>query len=625
MVVLAFVVIIDPASAAGAVTVTAITPSSGINTTTVSITDLTGTNFQSNATVLLTPVNVNPVHKGSIVDGGGAAPYLNSPQGVFVSGSYAYVTSQGSNALEIVDVTDPANPIHKGSIVDGGGAAPFLNSPYNVFVSGNYAYIASAGNNALEIVDVTDPAHPVHSGSLQDGGGNLTPCLGIPHSVFVSGNITFVASTGDDALEIVNVTDPANPLHLNRLDDASGVAPYLNGSHSVYVYGNYAYVVSLSSHSLEIVNVTDPAHPGHKGSILDGGGVAPYLNTPYSVFISDSFAYIAGSGSNALEIIDVGTVRATNVSIVSPTKITCAFNLSGKDDGLYNVVVSNSDGQFGTLAGGFTIAGSTLTPLPTPIPTPTSTQIPTLTPPPTIPPTPTSTPVPVYYGGGGSTDSDLTPVPTRLARTMVTVNVGGDSSVYRAHVTGTGISDLIITGTVHQVSGQGMLPADTTVYEYIDLVPARYATIEQVVMFFTVRQSWLDENNLIPKNILLYHRSNSSWTALPTTLVKTENGRQYFTAQSPAFSQIAIAGTTAGVPGTLFPTQEPEFQPTVATIKASFTARESIAGHTPTPVQMPEVQQNTHTSSGSATMLLFIGIAGVIIAIFVLAVRKRRL
>ena len=36
---------------------------------------------------------------------------LDSPTGVFVTGKYAYVTSQNSNALEVVDVSNPAVPV----------------------------------------------------------------------------------------------------------------------------------------------------------------------------------------------------------------------------------------------------------------------------------------------------------------------------------------------------------------------------------------------------------------------------------------------------------------------------------------------------------------------------------
>ena len=92
------------------------------------------------------------------------------PFSVYVSGNYAYVASFDSNALEIVDVSNPANPVHKGSISNGAGGA-LLNGPVSVYVSGNYAYVASMASNALEIVDVSNPANPVHKGSISNGAG----------------------------------------------------------------------------------------------------------------------------------------------------------------------------------------------------------------------------------------------------------------------------------------------------------------------------------------------------------------------------------------------------------------------------------------------------------------------
>ena len=47
-------------------TVSGIAPKTNSNKTTISVTNLAGTNFTSGATVMLTPVNVNPVLKGSI-------------------------------------------------------------------------------------------------------------------------------------------------------------------------------------------------------------------------------------------------------------------------------------------------------------------------------------------------------------------------------------------------------------------------------------------------------------------------------------------------------------------------------------------------------------------------------
>src|SRR5665647_142 len=177
LIIFCLVLLMTPAVAgADAPAVTGITPSSGFNTTTVSITDLSGANFTSGAMVILTPDTANPVHKGSIANGAGGAD-LTSPFAVSIKGTYAYIASTGSNALEIVDISNPAAPVHKSSLKLG----PTGWDPYDIYVSGNYAYITisagSIGVNALTIVDVTDPAAPFLRGIINnnDGGASLYP------------------------------------------------------------------------------------------------------------------------------------------------------------------------------------------------------------------------------------------------------------------------------------------------------------------------------------------------------------------------------------------------------------------------------------------------------------------
>jgi PKD repeat protein len=412
--------------------VNSITPYSGVNNSLVSITNLAGTNFINGATVMLTPVTVNPTHKGSLSNGGSAL--LSNPRGVYISGIYTYVASTGSNALEIIDVTNPAAPSHKGSLSNGGSA--LLSNPRGVYISGNYAYVASTGSNALEIVDVTNPAAPSHKGSLSNGVGGAL--LASPYNVYVSGNYAYVASYGSNALEIVDVTNPAAPSHTGSfsistpssvkvsgtyayvtstvgdalwiIDVTNPAVPvaegsititapssvYISGNYayvantdysggaldivnitnpavpvhtgsianneggarfsspeSVYVSGNYAYVVSPVINRLEIVDVTNPAAPVHSGSISNGGSAL--LLYPRSVFVVNNYAYVASFTSNALEIVDLGTVTATGVNVVSANRITCSFNLNNNLAGLYNVVVTNPDGNFGTRSSGFTI------------------------------------------------------------------------------------------------------------------------------------------------------------------------------------------------------------------------------------------------------------------------------
>jgi hypothetical protein len=87
------------------------------------------------------------------------------------------------------------------------------------------------------------------------------------------------------------------------------------------------------------------------------------------------------------------------------------------------------------------------------------------------------------------------------------------------------------------------------VYQYLGLVPARFTTITNAVIHFTVPQAWLDEHHIAPGSIVLYHQTVSGWEALSTSLLYTKDGTVYFSAQSRGFSIFAIAGA----PGVLTP------------------------------------------------------------------------
>ncbi|MFA6432617.1 MAG: kelch repeat-containing protein, partial [Candidatus Paceibacterota bacterium] len=251
---------------------------------------------------------VNPTHVGRLLNGGGSAPYLDVGKGVFVSGNYAYIAvygGTGAGALEIVDISDPRNPVHKGSLLDGVGGA-VLYYPSGIFVSGNYAYITRGtifGDQGLEIVDVSNPAKPVHKGSIND---TQVPAISGANGVFVSGNYAYVIATGG-VLVVIDVSDPANPRHAGSSLDAGGGG---SGT-SVFVSGNYAYVTAtpFGDDYLGIIDISNPSNPINAGQILDGAGGAD-INSPSSVFVSGKYAYIASEGGNALEIVDISNPAA---------------------------------------------------------------------------------------------------------------------------------------------------------------------------------------------------------------------------------------------------------------------------------------------------------------------------
>ncbi|WP_187287584.1 PGF-pre-PGF domain-containing protein [Methanolacinia petrolearia] len=245
----------------------------------------------------------NPQHKGSYID----SQNLSRMRDVFVSGNYAYGISGDRGTLEIIDVSDPGHPVHAGRISDGENGA-ILNYSYSVYVSGNYAYVAIGGfsNNALEIVNISDPSAPSHVANVSDGENGAM--LSLPKSVFVPDGYAYVASSGSDALEIINVSNPAAPAHAASV--TNGVAGAMKYPLSVFVSGDYAYVVCRDSYSLEIINVSNPGDPVPEGAIS-------YSNLDYSsVFVSGGYAYLTRYQDDVLEIIDV-SVPSNPVSVAN--------------------------------------------------------------------------------------------------------------------------------------------------------------------------------------------------------------------------------------------------------------------------------------------------------------------
>ncbi|MDO9034285.1 MAG: C1 family peptidase [Methanoregula sp.] len=445
-------------------TVSSIAPSTG-HTGSISITDIEGTNFVNSADVMLKSSTLNPRHAGSLVNGTGGA-LLNDPARVTISGNYAYIASNTSNALEIVNLSNPFVPVHEGRIVNGEGGA-YLDGPYDVAISGKYAYVASYRNDAIEIIDISNPSAPVHKSNISHGVGGAL--LKEPQRVVVSRNFAFVASSGSNALEIVNISNPLAPVHHASLVSGAGggsgaklLTPYDLAVIDDYPY---VYVASFGSNALEIVNITDPAAPLHMGSVVNGAGgalldnpwsvtVAGYnafvtskgnaleiidisnqsapvhrgslaktagvawlnvpvdaeisadwkyayiasnggntldiidvsdpavpvyktglsngaggalIETPSSVALYRSMVYVTSRGNDALEVIAVDSIPATGISVSSTTSITGSFNLTGAPSGSWNLVVTNVNSRFATLSNGFTV---TQVPEPTPPPQP---------------------------------------------------------------------------------------------------------------------------------------------------------------------------------------------------------------------------------------------------------------
>jgi len=191
-------------------------------------------------------------------------------------------------------------------------------------------------------------------------------------------------------------------------------------------------------------------------------------------------------------------------------------------------------------SGYVTVVAPPETTVPTTSPTPTLTSSPT----PTL--TSSMSPTPASEEGSGSADDPLpAPSSTPVLRGAgplgcQTVNVGGDSAISRVTVTGQDITDIIITARKLPSLPLGVTPMDMPVYQYIDVIPARYTVISAALIEFDVPLFSITDHHASMNNVSLCMLNNRTWMCLPTYTSGSKNGKALYRAESPEFSLFAI-------------------------------------------------------------------------------------
>ncbi|MBU0894873.1 MAG: S8 family serine peptidase [Nanoarchaeota archaeon] len=215
----------------------------------------------------------------------------NGVKGIFVKDNYAYVASQYSNSLTIIDVSDKTNPVQIGSIVN----STSLNSIFDVFVRGDYAYVVSLTDNSLTIIDVSDKTNPVQISYYQNDSS-----LDSPISVNIQGDYSYVimfSALADASLTIIDISDKLNPHQVGTfLNFTSMSHPF-----ELFIKGNYAFVVSDITASLTIIDISNKANPIQISSFVNSSS----MHMADSLFIKDNYVYVTGKSSNSSTIIDV--------------------------------------------------------------------------------------------------------------------------------------------------------------------------------------------------------------------------------------------------------------------------------------------------------------------------------
>ena len=264
------------------------------------------------------------------------------------SGTYALVTAYFDHGVQIINITDPANPVPAASFgnndtvtVDGTSKTfDKLKGGEGIATatigSGTYALVAAYHSDGVQIIDITDPANPVPAASFGDGDrvdgaskafDELKGVNGITTATIGTNTYALVAAYDDDGVQIINITDPANPVPAASFDNGTTVAgktfDKLDGASAIATAtigpGTYALVAAVHGNGVQIIDITDPANPVPAASVGQGdsfdGKTFDELVTPRGITTAtidtNAYALVAAYDDDGVQIIDLGETPDT--------------------------------------------------------------------------------------------------------------------------------------------------------------------------------------------------------------------------------------------------------------------------------------------------------------------------
>ncbi len=257
----------------------------------------------------------SPVNLSEVYDGDGEFNLLNGAYTVTVSGNYAYVGSYADDSFTIMDISDPTNPVIKSEVYDGDGEFNKLNNIDKIRIYGNYAYVVTASSeDALTIIDISDPTDPDLQSEVYDGDGEFNKLDGI-HDVAVSGDYAYVVSANEDSLTIMDISDPTDPDLVVEKSHGQDLFDKFQSPRSIVISGNYAYIASINSNSITVVNISNPNYPSADLEIYDGDGEFSQLGGVRNLELNGSNLIATSSNDDSITIIDISS--PTNPDLVS--------------------------------------------------------------------------------------------------------------------------------------------------------------------------------------------------------------------------------------------------------------------------------------------------------------------
>lgn len=246
---------------------------------------------------------------------GGAGCALDDPQTLLtwaeVDGYFVLVGSDVDNGVAILDVSNASNIKHITSIFDDSSTR--FQDPKAIEKVNDHIFVASGTEDAVTVIDVSQPQNPEVVDVIEDGVDGAQ--MDNPLAFEVRGEFMYIASNNASAVEVYDISDPANATYVTRLQSTStlGEINDLERTGDILLAGTDSGIVEI--------DVTVPSNPTITGMIKDDGagsakveggdgGTSSNIAHVSSLKIDRGRVYAVSATENALTILKFRNIKS---------------------------------------------------------------------------------------------------------------------------------------------------------------------------------------------------------------------------------------------------------------------------------------------------------------------------
>jgi hypothetical protein len=230
-----------------------------------------------------------------------------SPRNILASNNTVYVVFPST--IRIMSVANP------GSLQDIGGiAAAFAE---DIDIAGNIAYVAD--KDSLKIHNIANPAAALEMGSLLAPGYVKTIKV-VGNRVYLGYGASTIPGFESSGLLIIDVSDPAAPVELGRLDLGTS---FYDSIVDLEIVGNELFALKVTNELLAI-DISDPSNPVEIDKLVDFG-----IGGSLTINDTNDKLYIAGN-----RVFEVDISDPTDMVLI-PTEVIRGEDWQGTAQGSY--------------------------------------------------------------------------------------------------------------------------------------------------------------------------------------------------------------------------------------------------------------------------------------------------